>query len=76
MNKAKYKYDELLENKACMQQGETEKQLVALTAQLQMVELKNQSLNRRVANKPTDKDNPKTETNNRTNNRQDGSKWA
>ena len=69
MNKAKYKYDELLENKACMQQGETEKQLVALTAQLQQVELKNQSLTRRVANKPTDKDNPKTETHNRTNNR-------
>ena len=59
-----------------MKQGETEKQIVALTSQLQQVELKNQSLTRIVANKPADKDNPKTETNNRTNNRQDGSKWA
>ena len=52
-----------------MKQGETEKQIVALTAQLQQVELKNQSLTRRVAKKPADKDNPKTETHNRTNNR-------
>ena len=60
MNKAKAKYGEILENKAWMQQGENEKQLVALTAQIQQVDIKNQSLTRRVANKPTDKDNPKT----------------
>ena len=59
-----------------MKQGETEKQIVALTSQLQQVELKNQSLTRIVANKPADKDNPKTDTNNRTNNGQDGSKRA
>ena len=76
MNKAKYKYDELLENKACMQQGETEKQLVALTSQLQQVDLKNQALTRKFSNKPTNKDTPKTETNNTTNNGKDGSKWA
>ena len=69
MNKAKDKYGELLEKKAWMQQGKNEKQLVALTAQLQQVELKNQAPTRRVANKLTDKDNPKTETHNRTNNR-------
>ena len=76
MNKVKSKYDELLENKAWMQQEENEKQLVALTAHLQQFELKNQALTRRVSKKPTDKDNPNTETKNRTNNGQDGSKWA
>ena len=75
MNKAKTKYDELLENKAWMKQGETEKQQVALNSQLQQVDLKNQVLTIIISNKPTDKDNPKMETNNRTNNGQDGSKW-
>ena len=76
MNKAKAKYDELMENKAWIQQGETENQLVALNAQLQQVELKNQALTRKVSNKPTNKDIHKTETNDRTNNGQDRSKWA
>ena len=59
-----------------MQQGEIDKQLVALTAQIQQVEFKNQALTRKVSNKPTNKDTPKTETNNSSNNWQDGSKWA
>ena len=75
-NKTKAKYEELLKNKAWMQQGGTEKQLVALNAQIQQVELNKQALTRKVANKLTNKDTPKMETNNRTKNGQDGSKWA
>ena len=51
-------------------------QLVALTAQLQQFELKNQALTMKVDNKPTNKDTPKTETNDRTNHGQDESKWS
>ena len=75
-NKAKAKYDEILEKNSWMQQGETYKQLFTLTSQLQQVDLKNQALTRKFSNKPTNKDTPKTETNNTTNNGKDGSKWA
>lgn len=72
MSVAKTKYDEMITDGIWMTQDDTDKQLVALTAQLEQVEIKNKNLQAKVnQNKPQSR----TYNNNRRTGQSSSNKW-
>ena len=68
MNIAKSKYDELVDEGTWLEKDNTEKQLVALTAQLEQIELKNKKLQQKL------KDNKKSSQSNKSSKKDQTSK--